>query len=86
MYKFLFSVVYSSAMITEIFIPSYFGSVLISKSEKLTYDIFKSNWISAPKKYTRAMQILVERTLRPITIYAASVFMLNLTTLLKVNA
>lgn len=83
-FKFLFSAVYSFAMITEIFIPSYFGSDVYIKSEKLCYDTFKSNWMLAPIKYKRSMQILVERTLKPISIFAAGVFLLNLTTLLKV--
>ncbi|XP_055304753.1 odorant receptor 33a-like [Sitodiplosis mosellana] len=83
-YKFLFSAVYSFAMITEIFIPSYFGSAVYIKSQKLCYDTFTSNWLPASVKYKRSMQILVERTLQPISIYAASVFLLNLTTLLKI--
>lgn len=72
-------------MYTEIFVPSYFGSAVLIKSEALTYDLFKSNWITAPKKYTDLMRILVERTLRPIAIFAEGIFVLNLTTLLKVN-
>lgn len=72
-------------MVTEIFVPSYFGSEVLIKSETLTYDIFKSNWIAAPKRYTNLVRILVERTLRPIAIFAEGVFVLNLTTLLKVS-
>lgn len=76
---------YSFSMITQIFIPSYFGSTVYIKTEKLCYNIFESNWTPTSLKYKRSMQILVERTLRPITIYAAGIFELNLTTLLKVN-
>lgn len=72
-------------MITEVSVPSYFGSDVLIKSENLSYDIFKSNWIPATERYKRNMQILIERTRRPITIFAARVFMLNLITLLKVS-
>lgn len=81
----LFSIVYSFAMITEIFVPSFFGSIVSAKSESLSYEIFKSNWIPAPKGFKRAIQIYTERTLKPIVILAADIFMLNLITLLKVS-
>lgn len=68
----------------EIFIPSYFGSVVSVKSEQLTYDIFESGWINSSKNEKKMLQILGERTLRPISIYAAGIFKLNLTTMLKV--
>lgn len=85
LHTFLFSIVYSFAMVTEIFVPSYFGSLVLAKSMKLTYAIFKSNWIHAPNQFKRELQIFAERTMRPITIFAASVFILNLATLLKVS-
>lgn len=84
-YQFLFCLVYSFAMMIEIFIPSYFGSLVYLKSEKLCYDIFKSNWMHASEKYKRSMRIFGERTLRPISIFAGNVFMLNLLTFLKVS-
>lgn len=71
-------------MITEIFVQSFFGTLLSVKSERLTYDAFKSNWITSSTRYKRALQILIERTLRPISIYAGGLFALNLATMIQV--
>lgn len=72
-------------MIIEIFVPSYFGSVLSIKSQKMTYDIFESGWINSSENEKKMLQMLGERTLRPISIYAEGIFKLNLTTMLKVK-
>lgn len=72
-------------MIVEIFLPSFFGSLIHSKSERLPYEAFKSNWSEEDIMFKRAMMILVERTLRPMTIRAGNVFELSLTTFLKVR-
>lgn len=71
-------------MFIEIAIPSYFGSTLTKSSEQLPYDIFKSNWLVQSESYKKSLKILVERTLRPISIRAGHVFHLNLSTMLSV--
>lgn len=82
--KFIFAIVYSCGMLFEIFLPAYFGSTLTILSENIPYDIFKSNWLNQTKRYKRAMRILVERALRPISLVAGGIFVMNLATMVKV--
>lgn len=85
MSKLAFILEYLICMAVEIFVPTYAGSVFRAKSESLSHEIFKSNWINKSQRYKKSMMILVERTLRPIRISAGSVFELSLSTFLKVS-
>lgn len=68
----------------EIFLPSYFGTLINVESERLPYEAFKSNWSEEDGEYKKCIMILTERTLRPMKIRAGNVFELSLTTFLKV--
>lgn len=83
--KLIFLIAYFMCMVAEIFVPCYYGTVLIDKSKELTDQIYSSNWINQKWKYKQAMMIFVERTLRPIRIRAGGLFLLNLQTFLSVN-
>lgn len=72
-------------MITEIAVPSYFGSLVQNNSNHLPYDIFQSNWLFENRKYKINMMILVERTLRPMRIIIGNIFILDMSTFLKVR-
>lgn len=85
LYKFAFAVVYFLCMIFEIFVPCYYGSVVIAKSNQLTRDMYFSNWLEQKPKYKSAMLILTLRTFRPVTIYGGGIFSLNLVTFLSVS-
>lgn len=71
-------------MLTEIFVPCYFGSVALEKSKLMGWKIYESNWINQDKKYKQAFRIFVERTKKPIHLVAYKMFILNLSTFLKV--
>lgn len=81
----MFSVFYSCGMIFEIFIPAFSGSEITWCSERLPYEIFKSNWTGQTKEFRKSLMILIERTLRAHSINAAGIFTLNLTTMLNVS-
>lgn len=72
-------------MLTEIFVPCYFGSVVTQKSNEITRHIYESNWIPQTEKYKQAYRIFVERTFYPIKLHAGGYFVLGLETMLKVN-
>lgn len=84
LFKYIFSIFYSIGMLTEISVPSYFGSALTKSSERLPYSIFQSSWIDKSEQYKKWMRIVVERTLQPISVRAGSIFQLNLTTMMTV--
>lgn len=72
-------------MIIEIFVPTYWGSVLIEKSRKLTHDIYCSNWFETGLEFRKNFLILGVRTLKPIALYGGGLFLLNLSIFLSVG-
>lgn len=80
----MFAIIYLVALLTELFVPSYYGSLLTNKSERLTYKFFKGDWTKQTVQFKRTMMIFIERTLKSITIRVGGVFALNLTTMLQV--
>lgn len=72
-------------MLTEIFVPCYFGSSALEKSKRIAGNIYESNWIEQDKKYKQAFRLFVERTFYPVHIYVHKVFLLDLQTFLKAN-
>lgn len=83
--KLAFTVVYFTSMIIQVFVPSIYGTILSWNSAKLTHSIFASNWTDRDAKYKRAFTIFVERTFRPMAIYAGGLFLLSLPTFLSVT-
>lgn len=82
--KLILCVSYSCAMFTQIFIQSYFGSVVSSKSDRLTHDLFSSNWMETNKNERVCLIIAIGGTIKTIVIWAVGLFALNFSTLLKV--
>lgn len=72
-------------MIIEIFVPCFFGSVVMEKSRKLTYDAFNSNWMAHGPLFRKSLSILVERTFRPVATFAGGLFLLQLPVFLSVS-
>lgn len=72
-------------MTLEIFIPCYYGSVVIHKSEQLTTKIFNSSWINRSKKYRSSIRIMLQRSLKPIIPLAGGMFVIALPTFVTVN-
>lgn len=83
--KFLFNVSYFICMIIEIFVPCYFGSVVMDKSRELTYDAFRANWLEQRPLFTKSLSIFVERTFRPIATFAGGIFLLHLPVFISVS-
>lgn len=71
-------------MFLEIFIPSYFGSVVFKKGQEISYAVFQSNWIELDHDIKKSLHILLIRSMEPVQIRSAKTFDLNLSTLLKV--
>lgn len=80
-----FVVAYSMCMIVQIFGPSFFGSRLSYASEGITWAMYESDWTERNRKCKFACMIFIERTLRPMVIYAGGLFPLSLLTFLRVR-
>lgn len=72
-------------MLTEIFVPCFFGSFAFAESDLLMRKIYESNWIHQNKHYKQAMYIFVIRSSHPIHLCVKKVFLLDLHTFLKVR-
>lgn len=80
----MFVTIYFMCMIAQVIIPSYYGSLLIDESKKMTNTIFNSQWMDRDEKCKKAYLIFVQRTLHPMTLFAGGVFLLSLPTFLQV--
>lgn len=83
--KFIGVVVYLVAMISQISVNCYYGSRLSHESDSITLAIYTSQWMERDEKCKRAMRILVERSMRPMTIFAGGLFDLSLPTFVRVT-
>lgn len=75
---------YMIPMTLEILMPCYFGSEMISASEKLSARLFHSNWMDKPKDFKCAMKIFMENAKKPMKLTAFGIFELTLESFLKI--
>lgn len=83
--KFIPIMIYLMCVLAQILVNCYFGSRLSYKSDEITHAIYTSPWMDRNEKCKRVVRILVERSRRPMTIYAGGVFELSLQTFLRVK-
>lgn len=72
-------------MMTELFVPCFFGSVALEKSQLIGQKIYKSEWIQQDQKYKQAFLIFLCRSNYPIHLTVYKILYLDLSTFLKVN-
>lgn len=83
--KFAGVMIYLICVIMQIFLNTFFGSRLSLESDGIAHAIYSSPWMDRNVKCRRAQCILVERSMRPIVIYAGGLFELSLSTFVNVN-
>lgn len=83
--KTMFIIFYSTCMVSEVFVPSYFGTALRTNADSFPYNAFKSNWITQDQRFKKTLMILVERLLRPFEIQVARIFALGLSSFIQVQ-
>ncbi|XP_055322119.1 odorant receptor 33a-like [Sitodiplosis mosellana] len=82
--KLSFVIVYFMCMMTEIFVPCFFGSVALEKSRLIGWKIYESNWMKQDKRYKQAFSIFIQRSSFPIHLTVNKIFFLDLSTFLKI--
>lgn len=82
--QFIFVCEYLISMTTEVFIPCYFGSVVIQKSNRLTTKIYESNWIDKVHSFKSSLKIMLINSIEPLTPLAGGLFVIGLPTFLTV--
>ncbi|XP_023031455.1 odorant receptor 33b [Drosophila willistoni] len=71
-------VVHFLAIALELFPACYYGSVLTMEFYELTYSIFSSDWIGKNREYCRSLLILMQLTLREVTIKAGGMVIIGM--------
>lgn len=71
-------------MALQIFFPCYLGNNIVTTSNDLPTEMYKSNWIQFDQKQKQIVSIFLERTKRNSSIVAGNLFILNLQTFLSV--
>lgn len=83
--KFVSVAVYFVGIVNQILLNCYFGNHLSYESDGITSIIYQSQWMDRNEKCKRAMRILVERSMRPMAIWAGGLFELSLPTFVRVS-
>lgn len=84
--RLLFVISYSDCMLIQIFVPCYFGTIVIGHFNAVTRSLYFSNWIPQTPRFQSSMQIFVARTLPPVAIKGGGLFPLNLSTFISVSS
>ncbi|XP_063925603.1 odorant receptor Or1-like [Zophobas morio] len=75
---------YVMGLAAQLFLYCWFGNEVETKSSKIPYSIFSSQWVDVSLHVNKNMQILVERCHRPIKITAINLFDLSLATFVTI--
>lgn len=73
------------SLITQIFVPCYFGNKIIIQSDELTTDVYASSWMDSTKFHGKLIIVLMERLKRNTRILVAQLFPLSLKTFTSVG-
>lgn len=68
------------AMLIQKFFPFYFGSQIMAISDKLSTDMFQSNWISFTNKQKQMVSMFIECTKRNTFILVGNMLIISLQT------
>lgn len=70
----------------QVFVPCYFGSILLEATKQLSLDMYNSQWPDQSTKFKLSMLILSERLSKPVTLYAnKKVISISLPTFVSVS-
>lgn len=67
-------------MVFQVFLPCYFGNELTELSNKLSTQIFHSNWILNNECYKTALKLFMENTKKPLKTEAIGMIAMNFAT------
>lgn len=82
--EFVFYVGFVLTMLTQIFLPCYFGNEITLKSEKLSKAVYFSNWPGQSKRFRQLVLVYMELLKSPKQLIVGKIFGLSLDTFLAV--
>lgn len=80
-----FYVSFVMTMLTQIFLPCYFGNEIVVKSGNLSRSIYFSNWPERSQRYRKLVLIYLEMLHRPTKLEVGGIFSLTLISFLSVR-
>lgn len=83
--EFGFYVSFVMTMLTQIFLPCYFGNEIVLKSEYLSRALYSSNWSDRSQGYRKLIVIYMEMLHRPTQLNVGGIFSLTLISFLSVR-
>lgn len=84
--EFVFYVGFVMTMLTQIFLPCYFGNEILLKSEQLFKSLYSSNWASGSRRFRLAVLLYMELIQRPKRLVVGQLVSLTLESFLSVHA
>lgn len=82
--EFVFYVGFVMTMLTQIFLPCYFGNEMTLKSAALTRAVYNSNWPAGSDAYRRMVLVYLEVLKKPRRLVVGNLFGLTLDSFLSV--
>lgn len=82
--EFVFYVGFVMTMLTQIFLPCYFGNEMTLKSAALTQAVYKSNWPGGSDAYRQMVLVYLEVLKKPRRLVVGNLFGLTLDSFLSV--
>lgn len=70
LFTILFYFVYFVATFVQILPICYYGTLVETEFDNLTYTLFKCNWLDQDERFKKNLRILVENTMNPVNIKA----------------
>lgn len=83
--EFVFYVGFVMTMLTQIFLPCYYGNDIVLKSGQLTKAVYMSNWTDCSMRYRRLVIVYMELMKRPRKLVVGQLFTLTLDSFLLVR-
>lgn len=81
----LFFFITMCAMVTQIFLPCYYGNEVLVTSKGLSTNLYKSNWPDVPLKHSMIIIVFMERLKQSTVVTVAKLFPLSLETFSSVG-
>nr|XP_015840912.1 PREDICTED: odorant receptor Or1-like isoform X3 [Tribolium castaneum] len=84
-FTFFAMVLFLCTMLSEIFLYSYYGTILYEENQTLTNAVYMGKWYNYDTKSRKALVILMERSKRPMLVTAGKILDLSLETFTTVK-
>lgn len=76
---------YFICVLIEICLPCYCGNEIAHENNQFTTALFSCNWMDQDRKFKKALIFIMQKTEKPLEIYAGGIVRVSISTLLAVG-